>query len=147
MKIPIYTITPIWRGRPSKTDIPHYYSLVPYHPRNWYIKARDDGGRMYELPEGYQVINDPNGQKSILDAHGWVCSITRGTDGFLEMRGYDIYHPVKLVPTLAVKPWTAFIPTNASPAVAWATPNDTPQEPAWVAEPKSTFQNDSTLTC
>ena len=125
MKIMIYAITPVRRGRPPKKKV-KYYCLEPYSPRRWYMAGRDDGGRMYELPKNYRVVYSQFGTPTILDAHEWVYSILMpGSDGLPELRGYN---RVKLYPAITFIPWTTTTTTTAHTSKLWTIPTYTSTE-------------------
>lgn len=55
-----------------------HYSLEPYGKNTQYYKGEDDGGRDYELPEGYSVGETKYGELAIFDEkdeHVELCTL------------------------------------------------------------------------
>lgn len=64
--ITIYTITVSEAFRADETGT--RFSLEPWGQSTAYYRGGDDGGELYELPEGYTVAEDQTGSLSIYDA-------------------------------------------------------------------------------
>lgn len=53
------------------------YSLRPWGNNTDYYEGYDDGGKYYELPEGYEVAECVTGDLQIYDTSNQYCTITK----------------------------------------------------------------------
>ena len=53
------------------------YSLYPWGDDTCSYEGYDDGGKMYVLPDGYEVGRSQYGEKCIYNARGSYCPLTK----------------------------------------------------------------------